>query len=115
MTSIRRSAQPSVSKKTSENKRLKTDETTRLTAPARSAVLKAVELLNQLGMPGLAQHLHPVTNELIPASERDALLRIGTLRLMLKAKPMVMTRLEPVLREAEQVLKASEAGHRRTA
>ena len=88
------------------NARKKADEETRLSDASRDGVLAAIEVLHRLGLPGLAQHIDPVTNTLIPSQEADALTRIETLKMLLRGKPMVMAVLEPVLAAAEAQLQA---------
>ncbi len=59
-----------------------------------------------MALPGLAGHLYPVTNTLIPACEADAMTRISTVRTLLRARPLVLAVMHPLLSAAEAQLQA---------
>ena len=81
------------------------NETYRLSKPARDGVTAAVDALHKLGLPHLAGVIYPVCHPEWPSSEQDALERLETLRYLLKAKPVVLAQVDPLLLTAEARLR----------
>lgn len=77
-----------------------------LSPTARDTVVAAVDALQRLQMSWLAGHLYPVTHPEWPATEADAIVRIQTVRRLLRVKPLVARAVSTYLDAAEAQLTA---------
>lgn len=93
---------------------MRKNELPQLSKASREAVLAVVDTFHRLGLPHLAGIIYPVCHPEWPVTEQDALERCGTVRMLLKSKPMVLAQVEGPLAHAEARLH-QDVPHRRVA